>query len=402
MKAPKTRRHEMEESGTMGLCVALIVSAGRGQRFGGETPKQYLDLGGRPVLRHTLATFAAHAGIDVVRAVIHPDDRALYDTAARDLKLLEPVVGGLTRQDSVRLGLESLHQDGLACERVLIHDGARPFIDAGTITRVILALTASPGAIAAIPVNDTIKRAATGSVITATMERTGLWRAQTPQGFRFAEILAAYQALAGQVLTDDAAVAEAAGVPVQLVPGNEANIKITTVADLRRAARRYEAPAEIRVGSGFDVHAFGPGDGVWLCGIRVPHDHALIGHSDADIALHALTDALLGTVAAGDIGQHFPPSDPRWRGAASDVFVRHAASLVRALGGEIVAVDTTILCERPKIGPHRLAMAARLAESLDVAFERISIKATTTEGLGFTGRREGMAVHATATIRIHP
>ncbi|KAF0112658.1 MAG: 2-C-methyl-D-erythritol 4-phosphate cytidylyltransferase [Rhodospirillaceae bacterium] len=390
----------------MGSCVALIVAAGRGRRFGGEMPKQYLDLGGRPVLRHALATFAAHPGVDAVRAVIHPDDREAYDTAAADLPLLAPVAGGPSRQDSVRLGLESLagEESSIACDRVLIHDGARPLVDAGTITRVILALDHAPGAIAALPLNDTLKRATPEGTIAATVERAGLWRAQTPQGFHFTEILAAHRAASGHELghelTDDAAVAELAGLPVRLVAGNADNIKITTITDLHRAARRYDAPSEMRVGSGFDVHAFGPGDGVWLCGIRIPHDHSLMGHSDADVALHAVTDALLGAIGAGDIGRHFPPSDPRWKGASSDVFVRHAVHLVRALGAEIVSVDVTIVCERPRIAPHRLVLITHLSEMLGLAFDRVSIKATTTEGLGFTGRREGLAAQATVTIRI--
>lgn len=392
------------EFSMMGKCVALVVAAGRGRRFGGETPKQYLDLGGRPVLRHSLATFAVHPQVDRVRAVIHPDDRALYDTAAADLGLLEPVPGGATRQESVLLGLESLAAGPNPPALVLIHDGARPFIDAGTIARVITALADAPGAIAAIPINDTVKRAgANGAAppgIDATVDRAGLWRAQTPQAFRFADILAAHRAVAGEELTDDAAVAERAGLPVTLVLGSEDNVKITTIADLRRVGRRLALPAEVRVGNGFDVHRFGPGDHVTLCGVRIAHGAGLVGHSDADVALHALTDAVLGAIAAGDIGRHFPPSDPRWKGADSGIFLRHAAGLARALGGEIAAVDVTIVCERPKVGPHRGAMTLAVAEMLDLPFERVSIKATTTEGLGFTGRAEGIAAQATATVRL--
>ncbi|MEO5374907.1 MAG: bifunctional 2-C-methyl-D-erythritol 4-phosphate cytidylyltransferase/2-C-methyl-D-erythritol 2,4-cyclodiphosphate synthase [Alphaproteobacteria bacterium] len=388
----------------MSKCLALVVAAGRGRRFGGETPKQYLDLGGRPVLRHSLATLAAHPDIGAVRAVIHPDDRGLYDAAAQGLALLEPVAGGPGRQDSVRFGLESLAADGIAPELVLIHDGARPFVDSGTIGRVVAALAESPGAIAAVPVTDTIKRAGGPEElpprIDATVDRAGLWRAQTPQGFRYPDILAAHRAAAALDLTDDAAVAERAGLPVTLVMGTEDNVKITTIADLRRAARRFDLPAETRVGSGFDVHRFGPGTAVTLCGVLVPHGHGLEGHSDADVALHAVTDALLGAIAAGDIGHHFPPSESRWRGAASEIFVRHAASLVRGLGGEVVAVDLTLICERPKVGPHRGAMIARLAGILEIAPERVSVKATTTEGLGFTGRGEGIAAQATATVRM--
>lgn len=384
----------------MGKCVALVVAAGRGRRFGTETPKQYLDLGGRSVLRHSLATLAAHPGVDAVRAVIHPDDIGLYDAASRGLGLLEPVHGGDSRQDSVRLGLESLATDGSTPDMVLIHDGARPFVDSDTIARVIAALGRAPGAIAAIPVTDTIKRGSPDQEIAGTVDRAGLWRAQTPQGFRFPEILAAHRSAAGEELTDDAAVAERAGLGVALVMGSDENVKITTLADLRRAARRYDLPSETRVGGGFDVHRFCPGTAVALCGVEVPHTHALLGHSDSDVAMHALTDALLGTIAAGDIGRHFPPSDPRWRGAASEIFLRHAAGLVRGLGGEIASVDVTIICEMPKVNPHRAAMTTRLAEILDIGANRVSVKATTTEGLGFTGRGEGIAAQATATIKV--
>ncbi len=381
----------------MARCVALVVAAGRGRRFGGDLPKQYIDLAGRPVLRHSLATFAAHPQVDAVRVVIHPDDRPPYEGAAAGLGLLEPVPGGAERQDSVRLGLLSLAE--LAPDVVLIHDGARPFADAGLIGRVIAALDQHPAAVPALPVSDTLKRG-DGGTITGTVDRSGLWRAQTPQGFRFDAILAAHQAVVGQELTDDAAVAERAGLTVALVAGSEDNVKVTTAADIERALRQFPAGGELRVGSGYDVHRFAPGTGVWLCGVLVPHDSGLEGHSDADVAMHALTDALLGAIAAGDIGRHFPPSDARWKGASSDIFLRHSANLVRGLGGAIVNVDVTIVCERPKIGAHRGAMAARLAEILDIDQGRVGIKATTTEGLGFTGRREGIAAQAVAMVRL--
>ncbi len=381
----------------MAKCVVLVVAAGRGRRFGGDVPKQYLDLAGRPVLRHSLARFAANPQVDAVRTVIHPDDRSLYDAAAAGLGLAEPVPGGAERQDSVRLGLESLAE--LAPDIVLIHDGARPFADSGTIARVIAALDAHPGAIPAVPVADTLKRGEDG-MVAGTVARAGLWRAQTPQGFRYADILAAHRAAAGQELTDDAAVLEAAGLPVALVTGAEDNVKITTLADLERAGRVFAGPGEVRSGSGYDVHRFAPGSSVWLCGVQVPHDAALEGHSDADVALHALTDALLGAVAAGDICRHFPPGDPRWKGAPSHLFLAHAAGLVAGLGGRIVNVDVTIVCERPMVGPHRAAMQARLAEILAIAPDRVSVKATTTEGLGFTGRREGIAAQAVANVRL--
>ncbi|HEX2113741.1 MAG TPA: bifunctional 2-C-methyl-D-erythritol 4-phosphate cytidylyltransferase/2-C-methyl-D-erythritol 2,4-cyclodiphosphate synthase, partial [Alphaproteobacteria bacterium] len=374
-------------------CVALVVAAGRGTRAGGALPKQYRDLGGRAVLRWSLERFRRHPRVGAVRAVIHPDDRALYDAAAAGLDLLPPVHGGATRQDSVRLGLESLAS--LRPQTVLIHDAARPFFDDATIDRTIDALAQSPGAIVAVPVTDTIKRGKNGR-IGGTVDRAGLWRAQTPQGFRFDAILAAHRAALGAELSDDAAVAERAGLPVALVPGSEMNTKLTSEDDLRRAALLAGVVTETRVGSGFDVHAFGPGDHVWLCGIKIPHSEALVGHSDADVALHALTDAILGAIGAADIGAHFPPSDPRWRGAASDKFLAHAVSLLTARGGTVVHADVTIICERPKIGPHRAAMIERLAAILGVDNSRCSVKATTTEGLGFTGRGEGIAVQAVA------
>ena len=380
--------------------VALVVAAGRGQRFGGPLPKQYAELAGRPVLGHSLARLAAHPRIGRVVAVIHPDDRALYDRAAAGLALPKPAAGGPSRQDSARLGLESLA--ALAPGAVLIHDGARPFVGAAVIDRVLDALGASAGAIAALPVTDTLKRGADGR-ITGTVERAGLWRAQTPQGFRFAEILAAHQKSAGRELTDDAAVAERAGLSVALVEGAPENIKITTQDDLARAEcwlAGEQAGAETRVGQGFDVHRLGPGDQVMLCGIAVPHDAGLMGHSDADVGLHALTDAILGALGAGDIGQHFPPSEARWRDAESGVFLRHAGDLVTGAGGRIRHLDVTLICERPRIGPHRAAMVTRIAELLGIDAGRVSVKATTTEGLGFTGRGEGIAAQASATISL--
>ncbi|MGE5767347.1 MAG: 2-C-methyl-D-erythritol 4-phosphate cytidylyltransferase, partial [Bacteroidota bacterium] len=294
---------------------ALIVAAGRGQRFGGSLPKQYAPLAGVPLLHHTLRAFAAHPAVATLRAVIHPDDRPLYDAAAEGLGLAEPVAGGASRQESVRRGLESLAGD--PPDRVLIHDGARPFVSAAVIDRVLAALDAGPAAIAALPVVDTLKRGAEGR-IAGTQDRAGLWAAQTPQGFRFGEILAAHRAAQGEELTDDAAVAERAGLAVALVEGSRENMKVTSQEDLAVAERWLRgAQMETRVGTGFDVHAFGPGDHVTLCGIRVPHDLGLVGHSDADVGLHALTDAILGALGAGDIGSHFPPSDPQWRGADS-------------------------------------------------------------------------------------
>jgi 2-C-methyl-D-erythritol 4-phosphate cytidylyltransferase/2-C-methyl-D-erythritol 2,4-cyclodiphosphate synthase len=379
--------------------VALVVAAGRGSRFSAEVPKQYAALHGRPLLGHSLASFARHPRVDRVKAVIHPADRALYERAAAGLELLEPVAGGATRRDSVRRGLESL--EPLAPERVLIHDGARPFVGAALVERVLDALDTNAGAIAALPLTDTLKRGQNDR-IAETIERAGLWRAQTPQGFRFAEILAAHRAAeaAGAESTDDAAVAERAGLPVALVEGAAENIKVTTRDDLQRAERWLAGASETRVGQGFDVHRFGPGDHVMLCGVAVPHGAGLRGHSDADVGLHALTDAILGALGAGDIGLHFPPSDARWRDAPSAVFLGHARDLVAERGGRIAHVDVTLVCERPRIGGQRAEMVARIAELLGIEPSRVSVKATTTEGLGFTGRSEGIAAQATATLRL--
>jgi 2-C-methyl-D-erythritol 4-phosphate cytidylyltransferase/2-C-methyl-D-erythritol 2,4-cyclodiphosphate synthase len=383
--------------------IALIVAAGRGARFGGDIPKQYRALGGRAVLRHGVERMMAHPGIAGVRVVISPEDRARYDAAVAGLDLLAPVAGGATRQQSVCNGLESLAH--LTPDAVLIHDAARPFVDSGIIDRVIEGLGRAPGAIAALPVVDTIKRAQDDAgptpVIETTTSRERLWRAQTPQGFHFEAILAAHRAAAGSEYTDDAAVAEATGLAVELVMGSEENFKITTEGDLQRAERLLGGGSwEYRSAGGYDVHRFAPGDAIMLCGIRVPHSAALEGHSDADVGLHALTDALLGTIGAGDIGQHFPPSDPKWRGADSSKFLAHAGELVAAKGGRITHLDVTIICERPKVGPHRAAMIERIAQILGLDKGRVSVKATTTEGLGFTGRAEGIAAQATATVAL--
>lgn len=380
----------------MSETIALVLAAGKGKRLPGDVPKQYRDLAGAPVLRRALDAFARHARIDAVRVVFDPADALPYARATEGLALLDPVPGGAERQDSVRRGLESLEARRPA--RVLIHDGARPFPDERLIDRLIDALDAAPGAIAAIPVVDTLWRAGDDGAETL-VPRQGLWRAQTPQAFRYADILAAHRAAAGLNLTDDAAVARHAGLRVSLVMAGEENFKITTESDLSRAARAL-ARTDIRTGTGFDVHKFVPGDGVWLCGVRVPHDATLDGHSDADVGIHALVDALLGAIGAADIGAHFPPTDPRWKGAASDRFLAHAAALVRERGGEIRHVDVTLICERPKVGPHREAMRAALARILDIDVARVSVKATTTEGLGFAGRREGIAAQAAATVAL--
>jgi len=384
--------------GGMPGTIALVVAAGRGRRFGAEMPKQYVPLAGRALLFHAAAALSRHPRVDRVRVVIGDGDRPLYDRALAGLDLLEPVTGGDSRQDSVRLGLESL--EALAPDRVLIHDAARPALDAALVDRVLDALDAVPGAIPALPVTDSLKRVAEDGRIKGAVERAGLWCAQTPQGFRFAEILAAHRRAVGRALTDDAAVAEAAGLAVAVVPGSAANVKVTAPEDRVRAERLMGLGRETRVGQGFDVHAFGPGDRVTLCGVEIPHDRGLVGVSDADAGLHALVDAVLGALGAGDIGDHFPPSDPAWKGVDSFVFAAAARDLVAEAGGAITHLDVTLVCERPRIGPHRAAMVARVAEAFAVAPARVSVKATTTERLGFTGRGEGIAAFAVATLAL--
>ena len=378
--------------------IALVVAGGRGSRLGADLPKQYLPLGGRPVLRHSIETFLAHPAVDGVQVVIHADDRARYDTAVTGLSLPTPLIGGATRQASVLAGLKGMA--AMAPDRVLIHDAARPFVGNGVIDGVLAALDDNVGAIAALPQTDSLKRGEDGRIIEA-VDRTVLWRAQTPQAFRYADILAAHRAAEGAEHTDDAAVAAAAGFAVALVDGDEDNFKITSPNDLVRAERLLaQLLGDVRVGTGFDVHRFVDGDHVMLCGVRIPHVAALAGHSDADVGLHALTDALLGAIGDGDIGSHFPPSDARWRGADSAVFLRHAADRIGQRGGRIGHVDVTLICEAPKIGPHRSAMVERIAELLGLTPDRVSVKATTTERLGFTGRREGIAALASATVVI--
>ena len=378
-------------------CAALIMAAGSGERFGGDTPKQYRLLAGKPVLRHSVEAFLAHPFVDRVRVVINPAHRDLCLKALDGLPVGDPVDGGATRQASVHRGLEALGDAPPGF--VLVQDGVRPLTDSGTIERVRRALDAGPAAIAAVPVVDTLKRGQDG-VSGGTVDRSGLWRAQTPQGFAYEAILQAHRNAADSEVTDDAAIAEQAGLPVALVPGSEDNLKVTTEDDLARAEALLSARAgDIRVGNGFDVHAFGPGDHVTLCGIVIPHDKGLVAHSDGDVGLHAITDAILGALGAGDIGQHFPPSDPRWKGQDSAAFLRHAAGVAAEAGGRIAHVDVTLICERPKIGPHREAMTARVSEILGPG-TAVSVKATTSEGLGFTGRGEGIAAQATATLRL--
>lgn len=382
---------------------ALIVAAGRGTRAAHPSglPKQYASIAGIPVLARSLAAFVNHSGIRRVKVMIGAGDRDFYATTVQSFadRLLPPSLGGETRQETVRLGLSSLSDD--PPQRILIHDAARPFIDAGTITRVIAALDQNPGAIAAEPLTDTLKRASSAGVISETIDRAGLWRAQTPQGFRFADILAAHERATAAGLTsftDDAGLAEWAGLEVALVASGTHNDKLTTAEDLAIADKLLGTNLETRTGTGFDVHSFAPGDHVWLCGVKIPHIAKLEGHSDADVALHALTDAILGAIGDGDIGQHFPPSDQRWKGAASHIFLEDAKRRVAERGGRISNVDVTLLCEAPKIAPHRDAMRAAIAAMLSIDVGRVGVKATTMEGLGFVGRREGIAAMAVATV----
>ena len=380
--------------------IALIVAAGRGERatsgIAAAVPKQYVTVGGRPLLCWAVEAFLRSPDISEVRVVIGEEDRALYDQAVAGMGLPPPIIGGATRQASVRNGLEALV--ALPPQRVLIHDAARPFVSTELIALVCAALDHAESAAPFKDVTDTLRRKAQHGY--EIISRDGLVRAQTPQGFRFGSILRAHRKFAGESLTDDVALAERAGLSFQAVAGEETNMKLTYPEDFKLAERMATALFETRVGTGFDVHRFEAGDHLWLCGVRVAHDAALQGHSDADVGLHALTDAILGALAAGDIGVHFPPTDEKWRGAPSHLFLAHAASLVRARKGVIAHVDVTIICERPKLSPHRDAMRQRIGEILDISLDRVSVKATTTEGLGFTGRGEGIAVQALATLKL--
>lgn len=371
----------------------LIVAAGKGERAGTVLPKQYERLAGQPMLRRTAQAFAGFP----VRVVIGQGQEHLAAEALQGLNLPAPVLGGATRQESVRLGLEALAKD--APDFVLIHDAARPLISARVIGDVVKALEAgADGALPMVAAADTLRRRTPQGGWTL-VPRENLYRAQTPQGFVYAKIMAAHRAHAGEEVTDDVALAELAGLKVDMVEGEEKNIKVTRKEDFALAESLIGA-GDVRTATGYDVHKFTDGDHIWLCGLKVPHTHGLEGHSDADVGLHAITDAILGCVGEGDIGQHFPPTDERWRGAASWKFLDHAASLVTAKGGIITHVDVTIICERPKVGPHRDAMKAKIAEILKLEPSRVSVKATTTEGLGFTGRREGIAAQAIATVKL--
>jgi 2-C-methyl-D-erythritol 4-phosphate cytidylyltransferase / 2-C-methyl-D-erythritol 2,4-cyclodiphosphate synthase len=386
-----------------GRVAAVIVAAGRGRRIGGDVPKQYREIGGEPVIRPALLAFLGHPKIDAVQAVIHPDDERAFRAATAGLKSLRaPVWGGATRQASVRAGLEAARPT--APDLVLIHDAARPFVTGALITRAIAAAEQHGAAVPGVAVADTVKRVDERETVSETLDRSRLRIVQTPQAFAFGLIIDAHHraAAAGREdFTDDAALAEWAGHRVTVFAGEMTNVKLTTDDDFTRAeALRLAALADLRTGNGFDVHAFGDGDHVMLGGVRIGHTRGLAGHSDADVVLHALVDAILGALAEGDIGAHFPPSDPQWRGASSDRFLAFACERVRIRSGMIAHLDVTLVCEAPRVAPHRDAMRARIAAIAGTSVERVAVKATTSEKLGFTGRGEGIVAMATATIRL--
>lgn len=383
----------------------VIVAAGRGERAGQsvEGPKQYRRIGGRPVLQWTVEAFLRDFAFPLIVVLIHPDDIERAEATLSPFgDRVRLVVGSITRQASVLKGLEALMAS--KPDSVLIHDGVRPFVSRQVIASVMDAMTSEIGAIPSVPVSDTIKRMADGGFIAGTVDRKSLYAAQTPQGFPFDLILEAHEAAARETslsFTDDASLFEWRNRPVALVPGEIGNVKLTLADDIVAADTRLRSASgmiDVRTGNGYDVHQLVEGDHVTLCGVRIAHDQALLGHSDADVGLHALTDALLATCGAGDIGTHFPPSDPQWKGAASSLFVRRAVEIVREKGGRICNVDVTLIAEAPKVGPHRPAMVAAIGEITGLEPERISIKATTNEMLGFIGRREGIAAIATASV----
>ena len=387
----------------MSNVAVVIVAAGRGTRASSNLPKQFQQIGGETMLRRTLSMFVEHAEVALVQPVIHRDDVDLYQSSAAGIdRLLPQTFGGATRQASVRAGLEALapRKPGI----VLIHDAARPFASAALVSRAIAAAKQSGAAIPALAVTDTVKTVDAQGLVDKTLDRSKLRLVQTPQAFKFDSLLAAHkraQVAGREDFTDDAALVEWAGIKVSVFAGEAGNIKITNPEDFVRAeANQYFALGDVRTGTGIDVHAFGPGDHVIIGGIRIPHDRALTGHSDADVGLHALVDAILGGLADGDIGSHFPPSDEKWRGAASDQFLKFAIERVKARGGRISHLDLTLVCEAPKIGPHRDAMRASIAALAGIPIGRVAVKATTSEQLGFTGRREGIAAYATATLRL--
>jgi 2-C-methyl-D-erythritol 4-phosphate cytidylyltransferase/2-C-methyl-D-erythritol 2,4-cyclodiphosphate synthase len=399
------RRH-LSDPGNIALhnikVAAVVVAAGRGLRAGGDLPKQYRSILGEPVIRPSLATLARHASVSAVQPVIHPDDAELYGRAIDGLDILPPVHGGASRQASVCAGLEALVPHGP--DVVLVHDAARPFASAALVARAIAAAQTSGAAVPVIAVADTVKTVDTAGCVTGTLDRAHLRLVQTPQAFGFVALLDAHRlakAADRDDFTDDAALAEWAGLTVTTFEGEAGNVKLTTNDDFTRAeATKLAALSDVRTGFGFDVHQFGDGDHVMLGGVRIAHPRGLSGHSDADVVLHALVDAILGALADGDIGVHFPPTDPQWRGASSDRFLAFAVDRLHARGGRIAHLDVTVVCEAPRVGPHRDAIRARIAEIAGVPIERVGVKATTSEKMGFTGRGEGMAAFANATVRL--
>src|SRR5262249_1342009 len=395
--------HNLRVAGHMAAEVAaVVVAAGRGLRAGGDPPKQYRELLGEPVIRPSLAALAEHSGISLVQPVIHPDDAALFRAASADLPLLPPVHGGASRQASVRAGLEAL--EPRRPEFVLVHDAPRPFLSDTLLTRSIAAGRGGGAAVPVLTVAETVKSVDPAGCVTGTLDRARLRMVQTPQAFGFAPLLDAHwraKAAGRDGFTDDAALAEWAGLKVTTFAGEAGNVKLTTADDFARVeAAQLAALADIRTGFGFDVHQFADGDHLWLGGVRIAHQRGVTGHSDADVVLHALVDAILGALGEGDIGVHFPPSDPQWRGASSDRFLAFAVERVKARGGRVAHLDVTVVCEAPRIGPHRDAMRARIAEIAGIPVARVGVKATTSEKLGFTGRGEGIAAFANATIRL--
>jgi 2-C-methyl-D-erythritol 4-phosphate cytidylyltransferase/2-C-methyl-D-erythritol 2,4-cyclodiphosphate synthase len=385
-----------------GKVAAIVVAAGRGLRAGGDLPKQYRRILGESVIRPSLATLVRHDEISAVQPVIHPDDAGLFELAVAGLDLLPAVPGGASRQASVRAGLEAL--EPRSPDLVLVHDAARPFASPALIARAIAAARKSGAAVPVVAVADTVKTVDAAGTVTGTIDRATLRMVQTPQAFSFVALLEAHQrakAAGREDFTDDAALAEWAGLAVTTFEGEAGNVKLTTNEDFARAeAAKLAGLSDVRTGFGFDVHQFGDGDHVMLGGVRIVHTRGLSGHSDADVVLHALVDAILGALADGDIGVHFPPTDPQWSGASSDRFLAFAVERLRARGGRIAHLDVTVVCETPRIGPHRDAIRARIAEIAGVPVERVGVKATTSEKMGFTGRGEGMAAFANATVRL--
>ncbi|MEK9693626.1 MAG: bifunctional 2-C-methyl-D-erythritol 4-phosphate cytidylyltransferase/2-C-methyl-D-erythritol 2,4-cyclodiphosphate synthase [Rhodospirillaceae bacterium] len=383
----------------MTQCFALVLAAGHGSRFGSDIPKQYTLLGGKPILRHALEALIFHPKIDQVRVVIRPEDEKLYKALSRDLPLMSPVMGGATRQDSTKNGLKSFEK--APPQKILIHDGARPFPSERLIKEIVEKLDSFDAVIPGLQVHDALKRISETNLLEETIDRRNIVRAQTPQGFRYRAISRAHDFVEEKLFYDDSEIAKKAGLRVSVVKGDPKNLKITTAEDLIHGSCILgEEIMSFRTGIGFDVHKFGPGDHIVLGGVKIDHNQALIGHSDADVLLHAITDAILGSIAAGDIGTHFPDTDPQWQNVESSIFLKRAGECLSELGGKIINIDATIICERPKINPHRNAIAANISSVLGLNPACVSIKATTTEQLGFTGRSEGIASQAVVSVSL--